>query len=259
MKYTLVINHEQAITLGLNVNQALILSVISESHTWADPEIIDGEVYYWTARQKISEELKMLNLKSDTVYRNFKKLEELGLIEYIKSGKKDCIRLTKKGKSYTTKQLLENNTNTMSDEDPKNGTVTMSDENPNKLGSSSENDSDLAPTYNNTNIILILNNNYYKKISKKIVEKIKKNPNINLKALADWLGYKKYKSIAPITKTINFLSQYNYDTQWGIVDKSIRNGYKGIFPPSKNEMFPDSAIDASLRNNIFDVLESINN
>ena len=101
MKYTLTVNQKQALELGItNINQAIILGLIADSHSWAETEIIENEVYYWTARQKIAEELEILNLKPDSVYRHLKSLEKLGLIDYVKSGKKDCVKLTKKGKTY---------------------------------------------------------------------------------------------------------------------------------------------------------------
>jgi hypothetical protein len=54
---------------------------------------------------------------------------------------------------------------------------------------------------------------------------------INKQAFDEWIQYKKYKSIAPITKTINFLSNYDFATQQKIVDTSIMNNYKGLFEP----------------------------
>jgi len=101
MKYTLTVNQKQALELGItNINQAIILGLIADAHSWAETEIINEKVYFWTARQKIAEELEILNIKPDSVYRHLKSLEKLGLIYYIKSGKKDCVKLTEKGKTY---------------------------------------------------------------------------------------------------------------------------------------------------------------
>ena len=93
-----------------------------------------------------------------------------------------------------------------------------------------------------------------KKIDKK--EKYKKeNPNLNIEAYTEWLEYKKYKSKAPITKTLNFLSKYPKETQQQIVDTSIMNGYKGLFPPKqqfkktldeKNNEFLDKYFDEAI-------------
>ncbi|NOR57201.1 MAG: hypothetical protein GQ474_01610 [Sulfurimonas sp.] len=124
-----------------NVNQAHILDLLTTVHCWADEMINDNKVYYWVARSVICEELWILDIKSDTAYRHLKKLADMGFIDYIKIGKKDCIRLTKKGKSYSTNRYVGN----------KSELKDNSETNPNKLGNKSENNSDLNPTYPTTN------------------------------------------------------------------------------------------------------------
>ena len=142
MKYTLTINQKQALELSLtNVNQAIILQLIADAHSWAEHVIIGKDVYYWTARQKIAKELPLLNLKDDTVYRHLKSLRKINLIDYVKVGKKDCCRLTKKGKTYYVGNKSELELN--------------SEINPIKLGNKSESVSEINPTYNNTNLISI--------------------------------------------------------------------------------------------------------
>jgi len=134
MKYSLYVNQDQAIKLNIrNINQAHIFDLLSICSLWAKTIIIENEVYYWVARQYICDELQILNLKSDTVYRHLKSLDELGLILYRKSGKKDCIKVTKKGQEYYS--------NTMSEINPSY-----------YVGNKSENNSDLNPTYHTTNI-----------------------------------------------------------------------------------------------------------
>lgn len=54
---------------------------------------------------------------------------------------------------------------------------------------------------------------------------------INENALDEWLKYKKYKNINGVSKTINFLKDYDFATQQQIVDTSIMNNYAGLFPP----------------------------
>ena len=133
MKYSICIDQRRCVELGIkNANQAAILSLMSEVHAWAEPVIIDGEVFYWTARQKIAEELPLFEMKPDTVYRHLKALEQMGLIEYKKHGKKDVTRLTKKGKSAYVGNESELSKN--------------SEINPPKLGNESEKNSDLNPT-----------------------------------------------------------------------------------------------------------------
>ncbi len=150
MKHSIHVNQKQAIELGLtNVNQAHILDLLTGASTWATPEIVDGQVYYWVSRQRISSELPLLHLKADTIYRHLKSLAEIGLIEYIKKGKKDCMRLTKKGRSYyvgNRSELAMSETNPSEEEN--------SEIDPNHyVGNESENNSDLNPTDPTTNNI----------------------------------------------------------------------------------------------------------
>ena len=132
MKYNLYINQAAAIELGItNINQALLFDLLTTASTWATPEMVDDEVYYWVARQVMVTEMPLLGLKPDTVYRHLKALAELGVIDYTKNGKKDLIRLTDKGKNY------------LSD--------TMSEINPSSyVGNESEQNSEMNPTYPTT-------------------------------------------------------------------------------------------------------------
>ena len=131
MKYNITLNQPLMIENKLNVSQWCILDVISVAPIWCEAVQKDNEVYYWVARQKISEATKALDLKSDTIYRYIKQLVELGFINHIKDGKKDLIKLTQKGKSLF---------------------VSMSEKNPNHyVGKKSELNSEKNPTYNNTN------------------------------------------------------------------------------------------------------------
>jgi DNA-binding transcriptional ArsR family regulator len=141
MKYNININQVAMKEHGISLSQWIILDVLSVASTWSEAIIVNDIVYYWVARQKIAEEIITIGLKPDTIYRHIKKLAELGFIDYVKQGKKDCMRLTKN----VTNLFIS----TMSDLNPN------SEMNPNKLGFESENNSDLNPTYNNTN----LNNN----------------------------------------------------------------------------------------------------
>ena len=143
MKYTIYVNQAKAIDLGLtNINQAMIFDLLTTASTWANPSPIHGEIYYWVARQAICSELPILSMKPDTVYRHLKSLAEIGLIDYKKDGKKDCIRITNKGKAYLS--------STMSETNPSSGKNT--EMNPSKHGNESENSSEMNPTYPTTNI-----------------------------------------------------------------------------------------------------------
>lgn len=208
MRWTLNVNQKQSLSLGIkNINQSIILGLICECHSWAEAVLIDGQVFYWTSRQSFAKELPLLDLKPDTIYRHLKSLEELGLIEYKKDGKKDCVRLTKLGKSYYVGNESEFSEN--------------SEMNPTKLGNESENNSEMNPTYPNTNIYPIT---------------ILKEDGINEIALNEWFEYKGKKfSKQGKTLVINFLKEYREDQQLQIVRTSIMNNWKGLFPPKHKQ------------------------
>lgn len=101
MKYTITINQKQAVDAGItNVSQAIILDLLTSCSTWATPEEHKGKIFYWVSRQSICRELPILKIQPDTAYRHLRGLAELGLIDYQKSGKKDLVRLTSKGRKY---------------------------------------------------------------------------------------------------------------------------------------------------------------
>ncbi len=104
MRWVLNVNQRAATELGItNGHCALVFSIVAAaaSSRWACVEQHEGGYYHWTARQMIASELSPLfAMKPDTVYRHLKALQALGLIDYVKKGKKDLTRLTELGKSY---------------------------------------------------------------------------------------------------------------------------------------------------------------
>lgn len=131
MRYNTYINNVKCLEWGISATQGALVDLLNQVHTWAKAVVIDGDVFYFIARQAVIKELPLYYSKLDTVYRHFKVLEDKGILVYLKDGKRDLIKLTNKGKMWN------------------------SDLNPNKLGFESENNSDLNPTYNTT----ILDNN----------------------------------------------------------------------------------------------------
>jgi len=162
--------------------------------SWADPVLINDEVYYWAARQTVVAELPLLDMKADTVYRIYKSLDKLGLISYRKNGKQDCVKLTSLGKTYYLEKSSDQPNNPVDDTAP-----AMSDSNPNdyvgfksekeaELGFKSEKHSDSNPT-DHTTIKTIREtraNNSVDKFSefevptKSMVEELAKKESLNL-------------------------------------------------------------------------------
>lgn len=212
MRWTLNVNQKQSLSLGIkNINQSIILGLVCECHSWAEAILIDGQVFYWTSRQSFTKELPLLDLKADTIYRHLKTLEQLGLIEYKKDGKKDCVRLTKLGKTYYVGNESEKDEN--------------SEMNPKKLGNESENNSEMNPTYPYTKSNPNTSNNNNDPLPLCI------NPQI----WAEWVQHRKEikKPLTPSTikKQIAQLEKFDklgMDTT-EIINASISAGYVGLF------------------------------
>ena len=100
MRFSTYLNNAKCMEWKINAQQGILFALLYEAPAWAKEEIIENKAYYFVSRNLILEELPMFFEKSDTVYRNLKVLQEKGLIEYIKQGKKDLIRITTKGKTW---------------------------------------------------------------------------------------------------------------------------------------------------------------
>jgi len=81
------------------------------------------------------------------------------------------------------------------------------------------------------------------------------NQEVNETALEEWKEYrkamKKPLSELALKKNIKLLIKYDFDTQQGIIDRSIQNDWRGLFEPSvqeKQESFIDRHSDRSWAN-----------
>ncbi|MDD3597884.1 hypothetical protein [Sulfuricurvum sp.] len=151
MKYDILLKQQAMIDHDLNVTQFAILDLIAAASTWADCIIINNEAYYWASRTMIVDELKSLDLKPDTVYRNLKQLVRKGLIDFRKKGKQDCVRLTPKAKAIFRKSGQKERENPYVGKKSENGEITMSEKKPQKLGKKSEKYAEKNPTDQYTN------------------------------------------------------------------------------------------------------------
>ena len=140
MRVHIGFNQERAKDLGIvGVNRAIIFDYLCSMSSWAEGIAIGGEIWYWVSRKKVGLDLEMLGLRSDTIYRHFCGLRDIGLIEYKKVGRKDMIRLTVLGRSYlVTKSEINPSFNEKSEINPSLGL---------KLGNKSEKNSEINPTY----------------------------------------------------------------------------------------------------------------
>lgn len=131
MRYSITINNVKSKEWNLTIQQAYLFSWFYELPSWANKVMIENEIFYFASKNKAVEELPILTDKTDTMYRYYRQLEELGLIIIKKIDNKDYIALTNKGKEWNFCK---------SD---------YSENNPTLLGNLSENNSENNPTYNN--------------------------------------------------------------------------------------------------------------
>lgn len=144
MRITSYINNVKCLEWGLNLAQGALFDLLNQVQSWAEPVYLDGEVFYWVSRQMIIREIPVAYSKPDTVYRALKFLAEKELIDYIKSGSKDCIKLTQKGKEWNS-EINPRQLGNKSENQPKLG---------NKSGKTRKNirkSSEINPTYKTTN------------------------------------------------------------------------------------------------------------
>lgn len=155
MRFSITLNNVKCTEWQLNASESILFSLLYDASSWAKEIIKDEKAYYFVSRKLITKELPMFFEKEDTVYRNFKKLVDKGLIEYVKKEKMDLVRITEKGKSW----------NKFEENSEKNPNIDKnSEKNPSKFGKKSEKEaknSEKNPTYNNINIY---NNNKFNNI-----------------------------------------------------------------------------------------------
>ncbi len=147
MRYNINIDQRFCLEWGLNFAEGAVFGILYNLSSWADPVMIDGQIFYHASRNKVMDELPMLTDKPDTIYRVFKHLSDpqRALIQYEKDGRKDLIRLTDRGKAWNSE---------------KNPSLADNSENfPAELGKKSENNSEKNPTDKSTSIISTTNNN----------------------------------------------------------------------------------------------------
>ncbi|PHS64358.1 MAG: hypothetical protein COB09_08255 [Thalassobium sp.] len=100
MQFSVYINQLRAQEWGLNLSQTVLFSFLYEAHSWASEFIVDGQAYYWVAKEKICEELPILTDKPDTIKRLMAALESEGLISRAVVGNLPLIRITEKGRLW---------------------------------------------------------------------------------------------------------------------------------------------------------------
>lgn len=228
MRFNLHLNQIKCLEWGINPTQGFIIDLLTQVHTWAKPAMIKNELFYFVARSKVAEELPLIfDIKKgkanhfDSVYRVFKQLEKKGLIKHIKSGTKDMISLTEKGKTWNK--------------------VDNSESHPTKLGISSDSNSDTNPTYNTT-ILDNTNNNkeeFFEIFWRSYHKHINKPKTDRVAAIKHWKKLNKtdkqkaIKMIPIYSKSIDN-HQYAHKARTYLADRLFENEFETQQPKQNN-------------------------
>lgn len=150
MRYTSTINNLKCIEWDLTLSHAFLVDLLVYAPHWAEQVNIKGTAYYWVSRNKVLDEIPHAFKTADSVYRALKVLAEKDIIDYRKSGKKDVVRLTNKGKGWVFKALPTIDKELGKKSELEGGLGKNSEKNPSKLGNNSELSSEKNPTDNGT-------------------------------------------------------------------------------------------------------------
>lgn len=89
MKYTIDgFKQEEAIKLGLDLTELLIIRWIVDFNPSMSKKEIDNEEYFWVNYQALLDDMPILNISKDRLYRILKKLVEKGILKHktVKQG-----------------------------------------------------------------------------------------------------------------------------------------------------------------------------
>lgn len=105
MQYHLLINQQKSIEWGLDLKLAGLFAFLYEVPSWATSVNVGGETWYWISRSKILDEVPVLGVTKNSVYRYMKALEGKGLITLgkDKSIGMTLMQLTDKAREWNRK------------------------------------------------------------------------------------------------------------------------------------------------------------
>ena len=104
MKYSINIDQINALDWGLSLSEAAVFTYLFNVPTWADAIQIEGQTFYFAARQKTCQDIPLISDKPDTIYRIYRALHEKGVISYLKHMGRDCMKITEKGKGWNSEK-----------------------------------------------------------------------------------------------------------------------------------------------------------
>lgn len=102
MRYSSTIDNVTSLKWGFKIQDAYVFSFLYSLPSWAEQKVVGDSVFYFASRKKATQEIPLLTDEPDTMYRYYKKLQKLGVINYITIDKKDYIEITQKGKQWNS-------------------------------------------------------------------------------------------------------------------------------------------------------------
>ncbi|WGV14047.1 hypothetical protein QJS82_05090 [Psychrobacter maritimus] len=254
MRYTHSINAVKCQEWQISLAQGALVDLINQASSWANADVVDGEVYYWVSRNKVINEIPVAYSKADTVYRSLKVLASKGIINHIKQGKRDLVNFTEKGKTWNVKGTAIGDSKLINNSELDR----KSEINPTSLGNKSEKtpqNSEINSTYKNTSINKSTSNKNIKTAVKSSTKHNSKSANEQFSAhnylipyfINDelWFAYNDMRVTKkkPATKYACKLLIKKL-TSWhekgldvsAAIEKSIVNGWTDVFEPAVNQM-----------------------
>jgi len=78
---------------GINLNVGAVYNAMRFAPTYCKAKEIEGETYYFMSRNMMCEKLALITDKPDTMYRYYKKLQQVGLVKLAKVGVQDYVHI----------------------------------------------------------------------------------------------------------------------------------------------------------------------
>lgn len=234
MKFTIEgFSQARAVELKLDATDLLILRwLVDFANTDRMVKMqVGGKVYFWVKYEGVLEELPILNLKKDSLYRRLMKMVEAKILEHT---------VIKQGGTYSMYRLGENYLSLVSG--------TLSEINPTAIGNKSDRGTEINP-YQNNNLqdkdknkpLPTVKGEQAPSGKKSYAEILSAEDNKYVKeALEKFLKYCRGKNYTPKIATVMKFAETLRDNAgedpalaMAIVDQSIDKGWKALYPLKK--------------------------
>lgn len=100
MTYSITINNVKALKWGISLPEAYLFDYLFQACAYRDKIQLEGRTYSFVSRTIVCKDIPIVSDKPDTIYRYYKRLNELGIIDYKHKKRKDLIWITPKGRTW---------------------------------------------------------------------------------------------------------------------------------------------------------------